>query len=307
MKRNNALALAALLAASLPPVGRALISPAPAFSSMSAQQLVDTTTPRPNPELLTGRWTARWIAVPGAPKQDFGVYHFRRGFDLAAQPGRFVVHVTADNRYQLYVNGHRVAWGPARGDLKHWPYESVDLAPYLKAGRNVLAAVVWNYGEHAPMAQVTAETGFLLQGDTAAERMADTGPSWKCVRNDSLTPLPKTHGEMRGYFVMGPGEQWDGNRMPWGWERPEFDDSRWVPASASTPGAARESSDSPNPWMLVPRPIPMMEETPERLGAVRRADGIALPAGFPREPREVTIPPRTKASFLLDQGVLTTG
>jgi hypothetical protein len=80
-------------------------------------------------------WRASWIAVPGAPATEYGVYHFRRTFELAAKPERFVVHVSGDNRYQLFVNGRRVAWGPARGDLFHWRYETVDAAPYLEPER----------------------------------------------------------------------------------------------------------------------------------------------------------------------------
>ena len=52
--------------------------------------------------------------------------------------------------------------GPARGDLHHWRYESVDIARHLKAGKNVLAAVVWNFGELAPEAQITNQTGLLV-------------------------------------------------------------------------------------------------------------------------------------------------
>ena len=89
-------------------------------------------------------WTARWIDVPGPSGQDYGVYHFRRTFDLPAKPATFHVHVSGDNRYELYANGVRVSWGPARGDLRHWRYETVDIAPQLRAGKNVLAAVVWN-------------------------------------------------------------------------------------------------------------------------------------------------------------------
>ena len=67
-----------------------------------------------NPELLTKPWSARWIAVPGASPNGYGVYHFRRAFDLTSKPASFVVHVTGDNRYQLFVNGERVVEGPAR-------------------------------------------------------------------------------------------------------------------------------------------------------------------------------------------------
>src|SRR4051812_25237505 len=102
-------------------------------------------------------WSAHWITAPGTAPFDYGVDHFRRAFELAERPPSFVVHVTADNRYELFANGERVSSGPARGDLHHWRYETVDLASHLRAGRNVLAAVVWNFGIHAPQAQVTQQ------------------------------------------------------------------------------------------------------------------------------------------------------
>ena len=50
-------------------------------------------------------WSARWISVPGASPTAYGVYHFRRTFDLPSVPAAFPIHVTADNRYILFVNG----------------------------------------------------------------------------------------------------------------------------------------------------------------------------------------------------------
>jgi hypothetical protein len=57
-----------------------------------------------NPELSEKRWKAYWIAVPEASATSFGVYHFRKQVSLKTKPDRYVVHVSADNRYQLYVN-----------------------------------------------------------------------------------------------------------------------------------------------------------------------------------------------------------
>jgi hypothetical protein len=259
-----------------------------------------------NPELLTRVWTARWISVPGTSGFDYGVYHFRRDFELAAKPAAFVVHVTADNRYQLYVNGERVSWGPARGDLYHWRYETVDIASHLKAGKNVLAAVVWNYSTTAPEAQITNETGFLLQGDGKAERVVDTGKLWKCVRDDAFQAVPISRVEMPEYFAVGPGDRIDGAKYPWGWEQPDFDDSGWRPAMIGEPGAARDSQDAPSRWMLVPRTIPMMEEKPQRLVRLRQATGISAPAEFPEKSGRLEVPAHTKARLLLDQTYLTT-
>ena len=95
-----------------------------------------------NPSLLQGRWKARWIFVPDEAANTYGVYHFRKSFSLDTLPERFLVHVTADNRYKLFLNGTMVSLGPARGDVYNWSYETVDLSPWLRKGVNVLAAVV---------------------------------------------------------------------------------------------------------------------------------------------------------------------
>jgi hypothetical protein len=57
-------------------------------------------------------------------------------------------------------------------------------APRLKAGRNVLAAVVWNAGIDGPVAQATYRTAFLLAGPKDVE----TGGQWKCIRDEAYSP-----------------------------------------------------------------------------------------------------------------------
>jgi len=261
----------------------------------------------PQPSLLRRTWNARWITAAGAPATEYGVYHFRRVFDLPRKPERFVVHVSGDNRYQLFANGRRVAAGPARGDLFHWHYETVDLAPFLEAGRNAVAAVVWNFGDLAPEAQITLETGFLLEGDSEAERVAGTGPNWKARRDEGYSPVILTGAQVRGYYVSGPGDRVDAAAHPWGWEKADFDDAGWPPAAVVGIAAGREASDPHTRWMLVPRDIPFEEERPLRLERMRRASGIPQPAAFPRQAEPVHIPARTRAVLLLDQSYLTTG
>lgn len=245
--------------------------------------------------LMRKAWTARWISVPGAPPAEYGVYHFRRTFDLAAKPEKFLVHASADNRYQLFVNGQRVAWGPARGDLFHWRYETIDLAPHLQAGRNTVAAMVWNFSDLAAEAQVTFETGFLLCGATEPERVVDTGRNWKCIRNEAYSPIEVTSALVHGYWAAGPADRVDAAKYPWGWERPGFDDSAWKPAAVLSPAAGREAQDVHSRWMLVPRNIPAEEQRLEQPMTPRGSQGLpaAIPAG-------------TKTTLLLDQTYLTT-
>jgi hypothetical protein len=262
-----------------------------------------------NPRLLAARWPAQWIAAPGTPPFDYGVYHFRKSLDLPEAPGHFVVHVSADNRYRLFVNGQSVAAGPPQSDLRNWRFNTVDLGPYLKAGRNVLAAVVWNGGEHRPMAQISHRTGFLLQGDSEREQAVNTGAAWKSFRDPAYSPLDWKDIDKRleyQYYVAGSMERVDGARYPWGWEQAGFDDSNWQPAQMIDPGAPI-GVESHQKWQLTPSPVPLLAETPQRFARVARSQGAALSDAFLGGSGALTLAPHSQATILLDQGVLTTG
>jgi alpha-L-rhamnosidase len=142
------------------------------------------------PTVFNGAAPAPWIAHPEAPADEFGVFHFRRVFDLDSVPETFVVHVSADNRYRLLLSGTPNSSGLQRSDLRHWRYESIDLAPHLCAGRNVLAALVWNWGDERPVAQFSYRTAFLLQGDSPESQVVNTGPAWKVFQNTGYAPQP---------------------------------------------------------------------------------------------------------------------
>ena len=225
----------------------------------------------------TQYWPARWLVHPTAPTRQYGIFHFRKVIDLAQKPARFVVHVSADNRYRLFVNGKAVALGPARSDTQNWNYETLDLAPFLQVGRNVLAAQVWYMGEGAPFAQMSYQLGFLLQGDGDTEKVANTDATWKVYQNPAYSPIKNDIPKLRTYIVMGDGDRVDAAKYPWGWELPAFDDKAWVAAKPfGFPTKPRGLGTDGN-WALVPRTIPMMAESLVRLKKVRRAENGAMP------------------------------
>ncbi|MDR1161051.1 MAG: alpha-L-rhamnosidase N-terminal domain-containing protein [Tannerellaceae bacterium] len=258
-----------------------------------------------NPGLFEGRWGARWIALPGEPANVFGVYHFRKSFELEKAPETFIIHVSADNRYKLYINGTFVSLGPARCDIYNWNFETVDLSPWLKEGKNTLAAVVWNYAEKKPVAQISFnQTGFILQGNTDAEGVVNTDTTWLCTKNKGYSSWEK--GAVLGYFVVGPGELLDSAAYPWGWELPEYDDSAWVKARMGIDGATKGARDYPG-RLLAPTPIPPMAMETERLASVRLAEGVSCPDDFPKRSSKITIPANASVRLLLDNEQLTTG
>jgi alpha-L-rhamnosidase len=223
--------------------------------------------------LMHGNWSAYWISCPGISQRAYGIYHFRKTFVLAAAPGKFIVHVSADNRYRLFVNGKAVCFGPARSDLAHWNFETIDIAAYLRAGENTVAALVWNMGEYAAVAQISNQTAFLVQGDSVQEEIVNTDQSWKVMKDSAYRPCSTNAGrDLRSYYVVGPGDEVDGSRYPWGWEQPGYGDQGWVQAvNITQPVTAGYGSD--NLWTLAPRTIPLMEEVMQRIPAVRRIKG----------------------------------
>src|SRR3712207_7942586 len=50
-------------------------------------------------------WPASWIEVPGTVPKGYGVHKFWKEGLFTQKPGAMLVHVSADNRYKLYVNG----------------------------------------------------------------------------------------------------------------------------------------------------------------------------------------------------------
>ncbi|MDZ7346643.1 MAG: alpha-L-rhamnosidase N-terminal domain-containing protein, partial [candidate division KSB1 bacterium] len=278
------------------------------LSSLTILALLGTsiTATTVNPRFLKEQWEASWISHPTADLNQYGVYHFRKTFSLDKIPDRFIVHLSADNRYRLFVNGRSVCTGPERWDLAHWRFESVDLTPYLSQGKNVLAAVVWNFGEHRPWGQLSWRTAFILQGDSEIEAVVNSDRTWKVLQNSAYSPIPVNPQTMGTFTVVGPGEEIDGRLYPWGWAEIDYDDSKWPAAKELEHGKPRGYRDAGTLWLLTPRQIPPMEETLQRNLIIRRAEGITAHDGFLSGAKPLEIPPNRRAVILLDNGVLTT-
>jgi hypothetical protein len=221
---------------------------------------------------------------------------------LSSVPAHFWVHVSADNRFILHVNGKYAAEGPARGDLFHWRFKTVDLAPLLQPGRNVLAAVVWNFGELAPVAQMSNRTGFLMQGDTEVEASVNTGKDWQVRQEPGRAALG--HEGVHGYFAAGPAEKIDGRLLDWSWDQPQAESSVWEAPHSLGPGATREAQDAPTRWELVQDPLPPMEHRLVDAGVPVRVEGMESTPAFPAAPLEV--PANSHLTLLLDHRTLQT-
>ncbi len=258
-----------------------------------------------DPDILYKTWEAKWITCPGISGKEYGVYLFRKTFQLKPGIKEFIVHVSADNRYKLFVNGKYVCNGPSRGDFLKWKFESTDILPFLEKGENIITAVVWNFAEYRPVAQFSNRTGFILQGNTKVECIINTNSTWKVLKDSAYSPLPVNVNQ---YYVVGPGEKFNGELHHWNWTKLEYNDSKWKTAKELEPGTPLQSFKeygNISKYVLVPREIPFMEEKTQRFSQIRRSNIGNIPEQFIKGTRSLIIPANSSATILFDQKYLT--
>jgi len=251
-------------------------------------------------------WTAEWITAPGVPQKDEVVLHFRKLIQLPQKPEHFLVDVSADNEFILYVNQQRAGSGPSHSDLAHWRYETYDLAALLHAGENILAATLWNFGTHAAIRQMSDRVGFLVHGEGPSERIADTDLTWEVKQEKAIETIrPKMENQ---YYAAEPGQRLDGAKFDWAWSsgsgRSDSRSDSWTKPVSLGRAALRGTTDAPNNWQLTADSLPAMQFTETAAGRVVRVSGIGATTGTPVQ--NFTVSAHASASILLDNSQLTT-
>ncbi len=134
---------------------------------------------------------------------------FRKEFD--SKIGSLILHVSADERFELFVDGKRIARGPDRSDVEHWSYATYELN--LTPGKHRLEALCWHVGPLAPLAQLSFRGGFVLKADGDYSGKLTTGKTdWQVARLDGLDLAPPVERSIFGVggelTARGCGPQW---------------------------------------------------------------------------------------------------
>ena len=260
------------------------------------------------PEHLGNPEYAEWITMPGIQGNEFGVYGFRKSITLNKRPEKFIIHVSADNRYRLFVNAEMVSWGPAVGDLHHWNYETIDIADNLNEGTNIISARVWNYSKYRGARQISNRTAFILQGDSKREQIANTNKTWKVKEDRGYYPISHTSSEVGGGYIAGATDSIHASYKLRGWKNNGFDDETWSFAEEIGKGNHRGLNTwHGTPWLLQERSIPPMEQMIKKIPAVLYVKGLKIHPENLSNINDFTIPKQSKVSILLDNEKLTMG
>ena len=146
---------------------------------------------------------------------------YRLRFDLR-EAASIRIHVSADERYQLYVDGQMEGRGPERGSEQAWFYETYDLD--LSARQHTFVAIVWRLGEIGPQAQTGLAAGLLLEVEGPFGEMLSTrSAAWETKQVDGVTFSLPTFSSINPAWFVEPIQTTDGGTYPWGIERGEGD------------------------------------------------------------------------------------
>ena len=197
---------------------------------------------------------------------------FRRRFTLA-NAMTTLMHVSADERYELFLDGRKISRGPERGDLNNWYFETTELT--LAPGTHTLVARVWALGTRgasarAPWAQMSIRPGFFCCPE-APELVPHFGTghaAWEITPLDGITFESMSEAALSG-MGAGPSERVDGGLYPWGWETGESRSSlKWFVPQKGEVAFSLSPAPADHPWgnnarhWLRPAALPASEDKP---------------------------------------------
>ncbi|MGD0897179.1 MAG: hypothetical protein ABR915_05040 [Thermoguttaceae bacterium] len=255
-------------------------------------------------------WHPEFANLPKAARGDFFstgwrepvLLRFRKDFEAAAAPLR--MHVSADERFELFLDGRRIARGPDRSDVEHWSYATYEIR--LPPGRRRVEALAWSVGPHAPIAQLSWRGGFVLKADDPYDAQLTTGKApWEVARLDGFEFTPGIFYVDGQLTARGCGPQWK--------------EGDYVPAQVvRAPIRKNPCGESAAGWKLFPTTLPDQLDREIQAGRAAALGGGALgkddvvraeQARHPDLPKwqalvagrgEVVVPPDTELFLLWD-------
>jgi alpha-L-rhamnosidase len=203
--------------------------------------------------------SAAWIWHPDFINAlDAHVLEFRCQFEVTEETA-LRLHVSADQRYELSLDGELISRGPDRCDLFHWSFAAYAIT--LEPGEHALFVRAWWLGEQMPVAQMTSgRGGFILAVEGPLAKALNTGTGgWQVAHNPGWGFGDHLHGH---YHVIGSAMHIDGAELhqTQSWVRPVVVSA---PLVSSTTGIIKEG------WRLFPSPLPDQIWEPRNPGWVR--------------------------------------
>ena len=145
---------------------------------------------------------------------------FRKTFSLVDTENTSL-HITADSRYILYVNGVKVGFGPSR----YWDflqsYDTYDISDYLNVGNNVIAVLACHFGI-STFQYIHAKAGLLINLEQNYKLLFTSNSLFKCKEHLGYDKRVLLMAVQQAF-----AEIYDANFLDNNWTTADFDDLAW--------------------------------------------------------------------------------
>lgn len=233
------------------------------------------------------------------------VCFFRKTFQLDQIPQSCEIKVSADSKYQLYVNGTSIARGPVKSDRYRRYYDTVEIAPYLMAGNNIVAAIVLYFPDDEVDSRIfetgpisimsTSRAGFLFICESLD---ISTDYTWLVHQSDSIvfkSPYLSRYATDMIQVSLG--------KFPQGFEQQEYDDKDFNRAVQIINTDLEKWSSITN-WPLTKAPIGAQIEKKVHASRIMRSN--VETASVLIEQNRLELPAGGPYYIEIDMGTLTT-
>ena len=160
---------------------------------------------------LFGIEKAAWVAHGKAMVNKTGFWTFKLDFEVT-KAERLTFELSADQRFELYVDRHRIGMGPDRSDQAHWSFHTYQ--GLIEAGKHTIEVFV-SYIEQSkmPVAQTSVRPGFIFH---CRELSLNTGEAdWQVIEHHKYQ-LHKP--KLLSYHVVGPSFEVNPLDQPTHWQ-----------------------------------------------------------------------------------------
>ncbi|MGN0003196.1 MAG: alpha-L-rhamnosidase C-terminal domain-containing protein [Sphingobacterium composti] len=124
---------------------------------------------------------------------------FAKEINVENVPKKALAKIAVDSKYWLYINGKLVVFegGIKRGpNIRDTYYDEVDIAPYLKSGKNLIAIDLWHFGKQGFSHNDSGIPGLLFDLQTE-ELTVLSDSTWKATRISGFKTADKPFSNFR--------------------------------------------------------------------------------------------------------------
>lgn len=195
-------------------------------------------------------WKAEWIWAKERAVIPNSWAALRKEVTLSDVDSEAIAYLSADTKYWLWINDQLVVFegsytgGPSpvkpspRVDnfpiASHRYYDEIDIASYLKKGRNTIAVLAWYYGDNGTKGThiSTGQPGFLFQAQVG-DQLIVSDATWKAKTHTAYQSVEKKPPfRVAAWSVNYDARKSMGDWSDTAWYRSDFDDSSWEAAKA---------------------------------------------------------------------------